>query len=118
VSEIGVELSVAERDLLAHGLDHWGGPADATDELARVMGFDDVQSLYRDGDRIAADLREGAALSAADLARALIATEFVFASDYYGAGWDWSNVTGLGDEQTIRRLRDVQRKLAGIARLS
>lgn len=50
------------------------------------MGFDDVQSLYRDGDRIAQDLRGGAALSAADLARALIATEFVFASDYYTAG--------------------------------
>lgn len=112
-----VELSADERALLAEGLGHWGGPADATDDLARVMGFADVESLYRDGARIAADLRGGAAMSAADWARALIATEFVFASDYYGAGCEWPTVSGLGDEETIKRLRGVQRKLIGVARL-
>jgi hypothetical protein len=81
------------------------------------MGFDNVESLYRDGDRIAKELRRGATLTAADLARALVATEFVFASDYYGAGSDWENVTGFSDADTIRRLREVQRKLIGVARL-
>jgi hypothetical protein len=35
--------------------------------------FEDVESLYREGDRIAERLRGGGALSATDLARALIA---------------------------------------------
>ncbi len=115
--DVTPDLSADERDLLAQGLDHWGGPAHATDALARVMGFENVATLYREGDRIAALLREGDALSPEDLARALIATEFAFASDYYGAGWDWGNVTGFSDEDTIKRLREVQRKLIGVARL-
>jgi hypothetical protein len=117
VSADEIDLSADERDLLAHGLDHWGGPGHATDALARVMGFESVEKLYREGGRIAGQLRAGADLGAADLARALIATEFVFVSDYYGAGWDWENVTGLSDEDTINRLREVQRKLIGVARL-
>jgi hypothetical protein len=117
VSKPNVDLSAEERYLLAHGLHQWGGPARATDALARLMGFEHVQDLYRDGARIAQELRSGANLSGADLARALIATEFVFASDYYGAGWDWEDGTGLSDEDTIKRLREVQRKLVGVARL-
>ena len=110
-------LTTDERELLAHGLGHWGGPGHATDALAQVMGFESVEGLYREGERIAEQLRNGGMLSPADLARALIATEFVFASDYYGAGWDWENVTGFSDTDTIKRLREVQRKVIGIARL-
>lgn len=110
-------LSADERDLLAHGLAQWGGPGHATDALARVMGFDDVEGLHREGDRIALALRSGAGLPPADLARALIATEFVFASDYYGAGRDWQAVTGFSDTDTVKRLREVQRKVIGTARL-
>jgi hypothetical protein len=111
------DLSPAQRELLAVGLDQWGGPASATDALARVAGFEDVESLHRDGGRIARDLRSGLTLSAADLARALVATELVFASDYYGAGLEWETVTGLDDGVTLLRLRDIQRKLIGIVRL-
>ena len=57
------------------------------------MGFENVEALYRQADRISEQLRSGASLAAADLARALIATEFVFASDYY-AGWDWVRSPG------------------------
>ena len=112
-----VGLSQEERELLAEGLIQWGGPARASKQLVQVMGFDDVESLYREGGRIAGELRQGVMLTAADLGRALIATEFVFSSDYYGAGWDWASVTGFSDEETIRRLREIQRKLVGVARL-
>ena len=37
--------------------------------------------------------------------------------DYCGAGWDWESVTGFSDEDTIKRLRGVQRMLIGLARL-
>ena len=80
-----VELSQEERDLLAEGLLQWDGPPRATDQLAQIMGFDDVKSLHREGARIAAELRQGVMLTAADLARALVATELAFSSDCYGA---------------------------------
>jgi len=87
------------------------------EDVARAMGFADVKSLYRDAERIAAVLDDAAQLTPADWARALIATEFAFASDYYGSGWDWSIIAGYDDVTTIGRLREVLRKLVGIARL-
>ncbi len=84
------------------GLRERGGPSSPTDELARVMGFADVESLRSDGERMAAALERGDGLTRADWARALIATEFGFASDYYGAGWDWAIVTGFADDDTQR----------------
>jgi hypothetical protein len=114
---IRVELSADERELLVMGLREWGGPTRATDELARAIGFPDVNALYSDAKRIAARLDDGAELTSADWARALIATELAFASDYYGPGREWAIATGYDDETTIRRLRQVQRKLVGIAKL-
>jgi hypothetical protein len=118
VSEkIAVALSEDERALLVRGLEEWGGSATPTDALARAMGSEDVAGLQADTWSLAARLKAGEQLTAADWARALIATEIAFASNYYGSGWDWSIVSGLDDEETIRRLRGVQRKLMGIARL-
>ena len=115
--QVAVDLTIEERALLARGLREWDGPTRPTDELARVMGFTDIDDLDERGEHLAAAVERGDALTRGDWARALIATEFAFASDYYGAGWDWSIVAGFGDEETIRRLREVQLKLVGIARL-
>jgi hypothetical protein len=41
----------------------------------------------------------------------LVATEIVFASDVFGAGVEWSTVTGSTDAETIAVLRQLQRKL-------
>ena len=112
-----VQLSDEERALLVRGLREWGGPTRPTAALANAMGSETVAGLLADTDRVAAQLNAGEPLTAADWARALIATEIAFASDYYGSGWDWSSTTGLDDEETIRRLRQVQRKLVGVARL-
>jgi hypothetical protein len=118
VSErVAIQLSGDERALLVCGLGEWGGPTRPTDALARAMGSEDVAGLLADTKRVAVQLEAGEPLSAADWARALIATEIAFASDYYGSGWDWSSTTGLGDEETIRQLRQVQRKLISVARL-
>ena len=81
------------------------------------MGFDDISALYIGAERIAGSLDAGDALTREGWARALIATEFAFASDFYGSGWDWSIAAGYDDETTIRPLRAVQRTLVGIARL-
>src|SRR5689334_20975001 len=107
---IDVDLTWDERAVLACGLIEWGGPASGTNEIARVLGFADLGSLYKDGGAIASALRAGHPLTALDWRRALMATELVFASDLVGSGIDWSSTTGFDDEQTITILRSTQRK--------
>jgi hypothetical protein len=58
----------------------------------------------------------GQPLTPADWRRALLATELAFASDVLGSGVEWSTTTGWRDDETIRCLRNIQRKLARIAR--
>jgi hypothetical protein len=116
-NRLAINLTHDERHLLVHGLREWGGPTRATDLVARAIGFVDVKSLYDGAERIAIALDAQKDLTPGDWARALIATEIAFASDFYGSGWDWSITAGYDDETTIRRLRSVQRKLIGVAQL-
>jgi hypothetical protein len=110
-----VDLTDGERVLLDRGLFVWGGPARCTEGLAVAMGFEDVDDLlHRDGQRIRQDLSDRRALSPRDWARALLATEIVFASNVAGAGLDWSSATGLSDEETIALLRALQRKVPSV----
>lgn len=113
---VDAELTDDERALLACGLGEWRGPATPTDEIACLLGFADVRALHRDGGRIVRALRAGDALTSDDWRRALISTELAFASDLVGSGVDWPTTTGFDDEETIRLLRSIQRKLVRIAR--
>ena len=117
--EIGPEevidprLSVEERELLWQGLLQWGGPTRPTDAIARVIGFSSVDGMFDEMKPIQEGLKGGRPLAKRDWERALVATEIVFASNYYGAAGDWEIVTGWDDERTLRVLRGIQRKLAG-----
>jgi len=75
-----VELTEQERYLLTRGLRQWGGPADATDEVARVIGFTSVDELDEHGARIATALGAGQALTKPDWTAAVVATEIAFVS--------------------------------------
>ena len=85
-----------------------------TDAVARVIGLDDVEALHDDGRRIREAIRAGEALSQRDWRRALVATEIVFASSYYGAAGDWEIVAPIDDAGSLSLLCSVQRKLAGL----
>jgi hypothetical protein len=112
---VDAPLSKEERELLAEGLHQWGGPTRPTDALARVIGFNDVDTMHAEGRRIRQQLREGAALTKLDWQRALVALEFVWASNFYGAAGDWEHVAGgWSDERTLETLRSIQRRLAGL----
>ena len=112
---VDVELSDDERDLLGEGLLHWGGPTSPTDALAQVIGFADVETMHADGQRIREALRNRRPLSKRDLQRALIATEIVWASNFYGAAFEWEIVAaGWDDQRTLETLRQLQRRLAGL----
>ncbi|GHH71087.1 hypothetical protein [Promicromonospora soli] len=109
-------LEPTEIDLLVRALLEWGGPAHASDQLARGMGFDGVDDLLERCRSFRRDLKDDVPIAGADWARILLATEIVFASDLMGSGTDWSTTTGLTDEETVKALRGVQRKLGEVLR--
>ena len=115
-ARVAAELTEDERGVLGKGLGEWGGPAAPTDEIARLLGFSDVRALRDDGRRIADAISAGEPLDPDDWRRALLATELAFASDVVGSGVDWQSTVGISDEETIRLLRSIQRKLARIHR--
>lgn len=111
---VAVELPDDARELTIEALHQWGGPTRPTDALARAMGFVNRQALHTEGRRLRAALNEREPLSKRDWARVLVATEFVFASAYYGAAGDWADLSGWSDSESLRRLRALQRHLAGL----
>jgi hypothetical protein len=111
-----VALTPSERTVLRHGMIEWGGPANCTEEMAVAMGFDGVQHLFAETDRLVAALDRKTPLSRHDWLRVLLATEIVFASDAIGSGSEWSDTTGLSDLKTLRLLRSIQSKLTGEVR--
>ncbi|MGN6330335.1 MAG: GNAT family N-acetyltransferase [Motilibacteraceae bacterium] len=113
--ELDLPLSRDERAVLRAGLVEWGGPARCTEELALAMGFASVADLHQTGAVLAEAIRAGRPLSPRDWSRALLATEIVFASDLVGSGVEWATTTGLGDEETLRQLRSLQRKILAVA---
>jgi hypothetical protein len=111
---VTVDLPDEQRELMIRALLEWGGPSRPTDLIARAMGFASAEALHLEGARLRAALREGKPMSKRDWARALVATEIVFASSYYGAGCDWAIVTGWSDDRTLSMLRSLQRTLGGL----
>jgi hypothetical protein len=108
---IALDLTDDESAVLRAGLDAWGGPARATQEIAVAIGFRDQGDLLAEGDRIRIALETRQPLSPLDWARAVLATEIAFASQVVGSGEDWEITTGFSDADTIRILRQIQRNL-------
>lgn len=96
---VAIDLTPEERDLLSHGLIHWGGPAICTEEMAVALGFLSVADALEDTKRLSGALAANQPLTLLDWLKALV-----------GAGTDWSIVTGFLDDETIRTLRSIQRK--------
>lgn len=107
-----VELSEKEIAFLSQGLIQWGGPVAPSDGLARVIGFDSAADLYDRASSLAQRIRGRQAMSANDWWRSLRAAEINFASDTLGAGFEWGDVTSLGDQESFEAMRSVQMKVA------
>jgi hypothetical protein len=108
---IDVPLTDDERMFLQSGLIEWGGPARCTDTLASAMGFASVSALHQEGRLLKERLGRREPLSRRDWTRVLVATEIVFASDVFGSGVEWATTTGIPDEDSVRLLRSIQRKI-------
>jgi hypothetical protein len=65
-----------------------------TDEIARLLWFDDREDAYEQLSRIRDAIGEQAPLSPRDWHRALAATELGYISAILGAAGDWSITSG------------------------
>lgn len=108
---VDIDLTDEERFMLNRGFVEWGGPARCTDAMAVGMGFENVQDLFRQADRVLNELDARRPLTRWDWTRTLLATEIVFASDVMGSGAEWSITTGLDDLRSFEVLRSLQHKL-------
>lgn len=109
-------LEQSEVELLVRALLEWGGPAHASDELARGMGFAGTDDLMDKVRAFRQALRDDDPIDGVDWARILLAVEIAFASDLMGSGTEWRTTTGMSDEETVVALRSIQRKLGRVLR--
>ena len=107
-------LEQSEVELLVRALLEWGGPAHASDELARGMGFTGTDDLMDRGRAFRQALRSDDPIDGVDWARILLAAEIAFASDLMGSGTEWRTTTGMADDETVAALRSIQRQLGGV----
>ncbi|OBS02617.1 hypothetical protein A9W98_13950 [Mycobacterium gordonae] len=112
---VEVALTTAESSLLVTGLGDLWGPAAPTDAMAIAIGFDSVEDLIDQYDRLK-DLiqRRAALMSITDWIRTLLATEISTVSWVEGAGGEWGSAV---DDASIQALRGLQEKLARMGAL-
>ncbi|MCA9610307.1 MAG: hypothetical protein KC619_32150 [Myxococcales bacterium] len=110
--DVRIELTRHEWRLLRCGLNEWRGPARCTEELAVAMGFAGHEDFHDEIEgRLLPLLDAEEGLSQLDWLRVLLATEIAFVSGVVGSGSDWPITVGVPDEETIRLLRGLQRKV-------
>jgi len=83
-----------------------------------AMGFAGRDDMFDQISTLIAAVDDGVDLPALDWTRVLVMTEFVFASNVFGSGLDWSITTGLSDVESMDLLRNLQAKFgrAGVGR--
>ncbi|MBX7190925.1 MAG: hypothetical protein K1X94_02650 [Sandaracinaceae bacterium] len=110
---ITVDLEDRERLFLTGSLVHWLGPMCVTEELTGVLGYTGWIAFERAlHDRLLPRLHACEPLTRAEWFAVLAAAEIAFASDVYRGAADFAPCTGISDEEGIRLLRAVQRKIA------
>ncbi|MEV7130963.1 hypothetical protein [Streptomyces sp. NPDC093260] len=109
-------LAPDEVELLCRALLEWSGPARCSDQLAAGMGFGNARDLVVQSRQLRDALARDVPLGPADWARTLLAVEIVFVSDLAGSGTEWRTTTGFPDEETVVKIRSIQRKLARTVR--
>jgi hypothetical protein len=106
-----IELDPDEAGMLISGLSDWGGPAYGSDALAVAMGFRDLDDLIEQAQRLMDDIQFRRPMTIRDWTRALVATEFAFASSVLGTGDEWTAIRAGHDVDWLRTLRRLQSKV-------
>jgi hypothetical protein len=113
-NDVVFTLDEGELRLLLAATGLWFGAATPSDLQVRAMGFDDLSDLRDHGEDFFERLAPECSFSPLEWTQLLMMAELGFASDIQGAGWEWSVITGIRDEDAIRSLRALQHRLISI----
>ena len=112
---VAVDLTELEREFIWRVLFEWHGSASRKRPPLEVLGvpLNDPAQFGQLLDRLQNAVKNGSPLSDFDWARVLFLTEITWASSLLGAGSDFDTITGISDQDGIRLLRALQRKIGG-----
>jgi hypothetical protein len=108
---VAIDLTEVERDFMCTALGEWGGSASFVPLPVSLVGADSWAAFDELTKRLRHAIKNAQPISGNDWARALFLSELSFGSDIVGAGVDFSTASGFTDEEAIRVLRSLQRKI-------
>jgi hypothetical protein len=106
-----IELTGDEQHLLVWGLQVWHGASHPSLAMRHALGFEDYADIFPWTSEKVRKIGPLVEFTRADWTQLMLLVELGFASDNMGAGLKWIAISGIPDDQTIRLLRSVQRKL-------
>jgi len=95
--------------MLSIGLGDWAGPAHCGDAMAQVLGFQDVNDLQEEGERISESIWRGEPQTRRNWTRAFASLE-VMLTDSLGSG-EWDAIHGYHEDDLNAALAPLRRKL-------
>lgn len=108
---VAIDLTDDERYFMWWALGHWGGCASDAPLPVNLLGFTGWDEFDALTDRLATAIKHGEPLLDLDWARALLLTEISFGSDLIGAGVEFEMACRFTDQDGLKLLRSLQRKI-------
>lgn len=109
-----IELTEDEQHLLVWGLQVWQGASHPSLAMRYALGFEDYTDIFPWTSEKVRTIGPLVELTRADWTQLMLLVELGFVSDNMGAGLKWIAISGIPDDQTMRLLRSVQRKLRSV----
>lgn len=111
---IALTLSADERRLLLSGLLQWNGPTSPTAAFARAVGFDTVADLLLGANHLFERVEASAPLTPREWTQVQLLVEVAWASDVFGAAFEWEAIGPFDDARTLAVLRRLQHELGRV----
>ncbi|MBO0880358.1 MAG: hypothetical protein J2P17_08405 [Mycobacterium sp.] len=117
IDMVAIALTPEEQRFIYSALIQWSSVATGSPLPIKALGIaEDWPQFDELVDRLRAAIAGKEPLSDLDWARALFLTEVSWASNLVAAGLDFALVTSIPDEEAIKLLRSIQRKIGGYYR--
>lgn len=113
---IEFDLTDRERTFICDALYEWRGAAGSAPLPIDALGLGSWNEFDALTDHLRDSILRKDSMTELDWTRALFLAEITWASSLVGAGPDFETVTGFSDEEAVRVLRSIQRKIATASR--
>jgi hypothetical protein len=110
---VAIALTPEEQHFVCSALIQWSSVATGSPLPIKALGIaEDWPQFDELVDRLRAAITAKEPLSDLDWARALFLAEVSWASNLVAAGLDFALVTSISDEEAVKLLRSIQRKIS------